>query len=268
MDTRDTTHHAGKRFSKAADTYDQHSGLQHAIALELIEILAELTVPHHILDAGCGTGFLTEQLATAYPTAQIDAVDLAADMIRVAQAKMPEAHNVEWIVSDLRDYQAPMHYDIIASSSALQWLTPLDLSLQHLASMLKPGGYLIFSAMTRDTLHELHATRREVAPDKSPPLQLPAFGDFLEALQTAPIRMLHDHHATYTRTYPSANALLRTLNQQGVTGGAVSRGRQPLSRGELTKLKSLYEQRYADESGGVRCTYEVGFFVAQTSESR
>ena len=43
-------------------------------------------------------------------------------------------------------------YDLISSSSSLQWMQPLDALFCRLASMLKPGGRLLCSLMVEGTL--------------------------------------------------------------------------------------------------------------------
>ena len=122
--------------------------------------------PRRILELGCGTGFLTRQLLESFRQAQIDAIDISAAMIEQARREVGFNDRVHWHVCDVRDYQAPTLYDLIASSSSLQWMQPLHDLFVHLASMLRPGGRLLCSLMVEGTLGELHRLRREIAPLK------------------------------------------------------------------------------------------------------
>lgn len=256
------------RFSSAASTYDRHASVQVRVADELLQFMHDIPgAPHRLLDAGCGTGLLTERLCAAYPAARITAIDHAASMINVARDKHPVGAQVEWVVGDLLEHRAPAPYDCVVSSATLQWVDPLDAGLAHLTSLLTSGGYLAFAAMTEHTLNELHRVRNEIAPHKTPPRRLPSHETFCDAIRAAGLTLLRQTHANYTTEHVSSTALIRSLHEQGVTGGPVSRGVAPLTRSELARLATRYEELYRISSGHVRATYAVGYYLAQKGPS-
>src|SRR3954447_14816438 len=79
-----------KRFNGAAVSYDQYANVQKKMAHSLLSTLKERyseTSSIRILELGCGTGYVTEQLSNLFPKAHITAVDFADEMIAVAKTR-------------------------------------------------------------------------------------------------------------------------------------------------------------------------------------
>ena len=75
-------------FEKAATSYDAVAVLQQEVADRLVERMDLMSMkPVSILDAGSGTGFVSQLLATRYPKAKITALDLAFNMLKQAKGK-------------------------------------------------------------------------------------------------------------------------------------------------------------------------------------
>lgn len=65
-------------FDKAAQTYDGAAVVQRRVCDRLLKELAEPeTIPSHILDAGCGTGYGSGQLRKRWPKTHITGIDFA-----------------------------------------------------------------------------------------------------------------------------------------------------------------------------------------------
>ena len=171
-------------FSRAAAVYHTRAELQRAVARKLLQYLSGPVEAERILELGCGTGFLTGNLLEFLARARIDAIDISATMIEQARRAVAANERIHWHVCDVWDYQAGAVYDLISSSSSLQWMQPLDALFCRLASMLKPGGRLLCSLMVEGTLGELHRLRREIAPHKSPRDRLPTIAATVACLQS------------------------------------------------------------------------------------
>lgn len=102
-----------------------------------------------ILDFGCGTGLLTEQLA---PRAEwVVALDTSAAMIQVLAAKV-EHHgwsNVDVVAAsvDSAQHERPelfaRPFDIVVASSVCAFLDDYAGTVVTLTSLLKPGGAFV-----------------------------------------------------------------------------------------------------------------------------
>lgn len=97
-----------------------------------------------IADLGCGTGTVAQHVYQAFPNAQITCVDLAENMIAMAQKKLAMHGTAQYVVSD---FQALAfndgEFDAIVSSLALHHLaTDADKQsfYRRICRGLRPGG--------------------------------------------------------------------------------------------------------------------------------
>ncbi len=249
----------GHRFSAAAATYDRHARPQLALAESLVSMLPE-SRPESILELGPGTGQLTRLLAARFPEVPIDAVDVAEKMIEHSRAKFSAHPRIRWIVGDAQTYRGGRRYPLIASSAALHWTADLRAACANIFECLEPGGTFALGMMLQGTLKELHALRREIAPEKTPGLLLPTYQETLEALEAAGFTLARRKHSEEQIIYDDAKVFLRAIHEQGVTGGKVSAGNAPLNRAELSRLAADYQEQFAS-GRGVCATYETAVFL-------
>ncbi len=248
-----------KRFSAAAETYDRHARPQLALAQSVASILPEI-YPEQILELGSGTGQLTRLLAERFPEVPIDAVDVAEKMVGHSRAKFSHFPQINWILGDAQTYWGGNRYPLIVSSSALHWVSNLRETCANIFQCLEPGGTFALGMMLRGTLKELHELRKGIAPEKTPELTLPTYAEISEALETAGFRIERKKHSEEQILYAGAKAFLKAIHEQGVTGGKVSAGNAPLTRTELGRLVTDYQENFTS-NGGVYATYETATFL-------
>ena len=254
------THTVRRRFSRAGPHYDNLAGIQRRVIQRLLPMLNEARAAERILEAGCGSGQLTLQIAERFPNATIDAVDIAGGMIASLESK--QIPNTRFHVSDAAIFQGSGPYDLIASSSSLHWMTPIDQTLRTLAQQLRPGGQLLIAVMLDGTLGELRSARLRVAPHKPPLGSLPSATCVREAVTGAGLDIYDCMEEVLTDHYPSAKAFLRHIHAQGLTGGSVSRAHLPLTRSELQQLVTLYQESYGNPDGTVSASYQLIYIAA------
>jgi trans-aconitate methyltransferase len=91
-----------------------------------------------VMDAGCGSGLLTRQLAKKVPRGKVYAVDIDSNMVRQARKNLQLFDNVEVIESSFTDVRLPQKLDVIFSNSALHWVQDQRNAFQIFWEMLKP----------------------------------------------------------------------------------------------------------------------------------
>jgi malonyl-CoA O-methyltransferase len=129
-----------KRFSQAATAYNQYAKVQKQTAENLVNWLLQSPqgqpLAHngsgHILELGCGTGLLTEQLQQQWPHAHISACDISPQMLAIAQSNIkPKQKAINWILDDASQLQTPHELDWIVSNFCIQWFKDIYLSFEH-----------------------------------------------------------------------------------------------------------------------------------------
>jgi trans-aconitate methyltransferase len=121
-----------------ARTYDQVSRLvQYRWGKQVIE-LRKWRGNEIVMDAGCGSGLLTKQLAKKVPRGMVYAVDIDPNMIKQAKNNLQFFDNVEIMKSSFTNIKLPRKIDVIFSNSALHWVKDHRKAFQNFWKMLKP----------------------------------------------------------------------------------------------------------------------------------
>lgn len=166
-----------KNFGQNAATYDQYAVVQQEMAQDLLaRMKATGQSFRNILEIGCGTGLLTKLIAVEYPEALITATDIAPEMLNVAQKKLADYSNIEYLVADgenlLTDantYFNNRSFDLIISNAVFQWFTDYAAVFVQYYTLLVPSGYLMFSTLGSGTFKELYACLQDIHHSKNEP---------------------------------------------------------------------------------------------------
>jgi trans-aconitate 2-methyltransferase len=123
-----------------AETYDTISDPQFNWGMEVLERL-ELRGDETVVDAGCGSGRVTEELAKRLPSGRVIAVDGSEAMIAKARERLGEG--ATYIVSDLSELTLPRPVDLIFSTATFHWIVDHEGLFTRLRENLVPGGRLV-----------------------------------------------------------------------------------------------------------------------------
>jgi len=123
-----------------ARTYDRTSAPQQAWATDVLARLEGVAADATVLDVGCGTGRVTEQLLSLVPDGRVLAIDASAEMVALARQRLGERARV-WC-EDALDLDVDEPVDAIVSTAALHWVPDHDRLWARLARALRPGGVL------------------------------------------------------------------------------------------------------------------------------
>lgn len=264
----------GRSFHRQAGEYDRHTSVQKRVADRLVE-LAGHHLPEHpsdILDIGCGTGRLLSLLGRRYPHSRLCGLDLAYNMARCSAERLgPGAVLVSGDAEHLpfRDGS----FDLVVSTSTLQWLDDLDLFFSQSHRVLKNDGLLCVAFFGGRTMWELQECYREAAGMKNSCSE-----NYLQRLhrfkETAVVQETLDR-SDFARVllmseiemdfYPDVPDLLRSVKRIGAGSSAQEGGHAGGLgwRSILNETSRLYRERYGTD-GMIPVTYEV-FYVIATS---
>ncbi|HZC33939.1 MAG TPA: methyltransferase domain-containing protein [Candidatus Bathyarchaeia archaeon] len=100
-----------------------------------------------VLDAGCGTGRVTEMLAERLPDGRVIALDASPSMIDEARVRLARfGDRVAFVVADL-GRPLPLGsltpVDAILSTATFHWVPDHDALFRSLAAVLRPRGRLV-----------------------------------------------------------------------------------------------------------------------------
>jgi trans-aconitate 2-methyltransferase len=123
-----------------AATYDEISDPQFEWGVEVLGRLS-LNGDERVLDAGCGSGRVTAELAKRLPIGEIVAVDGSEAMIAKARERLGD--RASYLVSDLLDLKVDRPADLIFSTATFHWVLDHERLFERLRAALRPGGRLV-----------------------------------------------------------------------------------------------------------------------------
>jgi len=124
-----------------AETYDRLPIPMTRWGEAVVERL-ELTGDETVIDAGCGTGQVTEHLVARLPRGRVIALDGSPSMIARARGRLG-GRQLEYHVADLADpLPVAVSVDAILSTATFHWIADHRRLFENLATVLAPGGQL------------------------------------------------------------------------------------------------------------------------------
>ena len=262
-----------RSFSRGAQEYDAHAVVQRGAVDRLLELaLPGLPPPRRVLDVGYGTGALLSRLAGVFPGAALAGVDLAHGMALAARRRPIRA------LLGVGDAEAlPFRagaFDLVVSTSTLQWVPRLERALCEASRVLAPGGTLAIAFFGGATLQELRGAWREAvgggAADHSH--RFHARHDLAAALAEAGLvpQVLTSERVLERHAHPID--LLHALKRIGAgnaaprrasceAGGSGANGCGVGVRGALERMARIYQARHGGPDG-VAATWDVLYAVA------
>jgi SAM-dependent methyltransferase len=184
---------------------------------------------------------------------------------RIAAADvMPDAARGEIVVA--ADEEAlpfgDATLDLVVSALALQFVNDLPGVLVQIRRALKPDGLFLAALIGGETLTELRQSFAEAESDVeggvSP--RVAPFADLRDLgalLQRAGFALPVTDVDRVTVRYDSVFGLMHDLRRMGATNALLARRRTPLKRATLQHMAEIYAQRFADDDGKVRATFEI-----------
>jgi len=139
--------------------YSRTSDLQRTMATRALDGLV-LRPDEHLLDVGCGDGFVTRLLAAQLPRGRAVGVDASPRMI--AQAAAADDH-VQFVLADARDLPFRAEFDVVVSFNALHWVREQQRALGSIAAAARPGARVLVQVVCAGDRPSLETVAMEVA---------------------------------------------------------------------------------------------------------
>ena len=212
-----------------------------------------------ILEIGCGTGSLTEEIASKLSPDRLVAIDISSGMLSMAVKRIGRrCGKIHLVCSDGENIalRPGTRFDLLVSASTMQWFKDLGSSVHLLChEYLEENGLLVAAFFGKNTLKELSLAISDAFADREvllPPELFPEFSS-LFGMFGCLFTHLEIRRKVIVKEYQGLLQLLRHLKMTGVSPG----GRPPLltSPGALSRLERCYLERF----GTIRAGFEIIF---------
>ncbi|MBX9685506.1 MAG: methyltransferase [Candidatus Obscuribacterales bacterium] len=244
-----------RAFSRHAQSYDQHAGLQTLAAESCSEFLQSLGpgIPEgDFLEIGSGTGIFSSMLLKAFPERNITFSDLSAQMLNACRMRLAkqitQKHSFE--IFDAEESKLNKSFAAISSSFAIQWFyQPLE-GIKHLVSALKSDGVLVITFPGEQSCPQW----REAAEKLDIPFTfnpMPKCSDMAEMAEELGIEFQYKEEII-DEQFDGALSMFRSIKE---LGAGTQKHELRLSVKQLRRLMTELENSAG--SAGVKCSYQL-----------
>jgi trans-aconitate 2-methyltransferase len=179
---------AGRQWDGA--TYDRVANPQTRWGAAVLDRLT-LRGDETVLDCGCGSGRVTEQLIERLPQGRVIALDASPSMLEQARRRLAAAgERVRFVEADLLDlspatlgHDAPV--DAVFSSATFHWIPDHPRLFANLAAVLRTGGQLSAQCGGAGNISNLLAVARSVGLVRSSAWEYASAGTTRQRLESA-----------------------------------------------------------------------------------
>jgi SAM-dependent methyltransferase len=112
--------------------------------------------PARVLDAGCGEGAVAMAVASRYPAARVEGVEVAAANVAIARKlnRFPNVAFREGLAEEVHRLFPVASFDLAYSFAVLEHVRDVEGTIRSIATVLRPGGRFCFVV----PMHEFRAT--------------------------------------------------------------------------------------------------------------
>lgn len=246
------------RFAQAGQSYPEQAIVQRKIARHLSDLITQYGVGQYdkVFEIGCGSGNLTQLLIQKFNIKDLILNDLYEDVQQHFNFNVISNPQVNWLIGDIEQLEFPKNLNMIASSSALQWVNDLDAIFKQAFHHLTAHAELCFSSFGQHNLREIKSLTGQG-------LNYLSIEDLQAKLQNNGFEILHLSEQIEQLTFTHPKQVLQHLKATGVTATASS---FRWTKQSLMDFYQNYQQfSYVDEAGvhQYRLTYHPIYCIAR-----
>lgn len=252
-----------RQFSRAANHYQSVSHVQNKMACELLLRLPEhLNSPRSVLDLGCGSGFLTAQLAERFSGAQVIGLDIAAGMLLASKsyfshALAEPASEPLLIQGDMESLPiASESFELVVSNAALQW-TNYESSVAEVERILVPGGIAVLATFIEGTLAEWRRALQNVGLNLAH--EMLDQENLAKMARQAGFEIIASQSEEHRLSHANLADLVKSTKRMGATNALKGRSRGLMGRGTYASLMSAIEEEFPHKQ--YYSNYRSGYLV-------
>lgn len=244
-------HVADKDWNPAS--YDEKNSFVWKLGSEVVELLSP-QAGERILDLGCGTGHLTNQIAARGAT--VVGLDKSSAMIEQARQLYPE---IQFVVAEGTGFTFDEPFDAVFSNAAIHWMKDQEGVARSVRNALRPGGRFIAEFGGKGNIEAIRSTlAREVRSagftfDSEPFARFyPTIGEYASLLEAQGFRVTFASHFERPTKLDNGEAGLRnwlhTFTDNVIAAIAPERRDEVIAAVERSLRPSLFRDGnwYAD----------------------
>ncbi|ACS79511.1 methyltransferase domain-containing protein [Maridesulfovibrio salexigens] len=233
-------------FGKAASSYSKAASVQRVVARNCASLCPKEDF-RTVLDIGSGVGFLHNELRERISYSNYISLDLVRPMLweqRDSGASLVAADGEELPF-------AAESFDLLVSSSAMQWYGAPELTIPRSFEVLKSGGRFAIAIFTHGTLAELADVSARTGFGSVKELKPSSFYmELFDNMSGLKVDYASEEHVEF---FPSVKHFLK---QHKMTGAVASSEKISWGREKYRRFVEEYENLYRGESG-IKASYKV-----------
>lgn len=219
------------RFKKSIKTYNDNAFVQKRMAKTLADTIGEGHYDN-VLELGCGTGFLTDEIIKQIVYKNYYAVDFVEDCGKYISDISKDIH---FICEDLENLEISKYKpNLVVSNAAIQWVEDIPEFINKIMSGIEPDGVFAFTIFGKNNFHELGEISSEYIP-----LRYYSVDELETILKKYPNKTIKEE--TVKLKFNTPNEVLHHIKNTGVNG---------IRKVHWTKSDLInFEKKYAENCG-------------------
>lgn len=236
-----------QRFAKAKDSYADQAIAQQLICNKLVHLMQKFTPCRfeRVFEIGCGSGNLTRLLLEKMQIQHYVVNDLYPEVKEFFDDE------VNYCLGDIEAIEIPKLFNLVCSSSALQWVQHLDILLKKVNQSLANDGWFCFSTFGQKNLLEIKTLTGQG-------LTYYTAHELKELLTQQNFEVLYCEEKIVKLKFEAPLHILKHLKETGVTATQSS---FRWTKSTLSKFYRDYEQ-FVDEKQQYCLTYHPIYIIA------
>ncbi len=238
-------------FNKAVSTYDAHCNTQKLIGNTLLNrFLCYTSRVENIIDLGCGTGLITEQLALKFRYKNFYAIDIADKLLLKAKERLTP-YGIKTHEGDFNNFSyKDILFDLAFSNMALHWGLRFDQILFTIHQNLVPRGFIAISLPLVGTFSELVFCAKN---------HFLSISDISHLLSKVGFEEIEYFSESLVVNFDSVVTALKTIKAVGANYTLEKLHKSLRGKSFLTEHVNLLQR----SDGMFSLTYRIGYFIAR-----